>query len=328
MSRMKLTLVVLMAWLAGWSISLANPQQVSDTAFKPAVKSPAFPEHKGPVVLLDEAHFNFHTADGRYQPFADLLRRDGYVVTPSRSKFQKSTLDQGKILVIANALAEQNQSDWSLPNPSAFTKAEIESVCSWVNNGGSLLLIADHMPFAGAATDLGAALGVRFSNGYALDQKAKGGTLVFRLADGTLKDHPILSGRSEHEKVDAVVTFTGSAFQIVGPAQPLLVFASTVNCLLPEKAWEFSEKTPRIPLEGWYQGAVFQFGKGKVAVFGEAAMFSAQLAGPNKNPMGMNAPLAAQNPQFLLNLVHWLSGLLPEAGKSEPKPSSHPKAHP
>jgi len=51
-------------------------------------------------------------------------------------------------------------------------------------------------------------------------------------------------------------------------------------------------------------------GKGRVAVFGEAAMFSAQLAGPNKAPMGMNAPIAAQNPQFLLNVMHWLSGLL------------------
>jgi hypothetical protein len=51
-------------------------------------------------------------------------------------------------------------------------------------------------------------------------------------------------------------------------------------------------------------------GKGRVAVFGEAAMFSAQLAGPKKSPMGMNAPIAKQNPQFLLNVMHWLSGLL------------------
>ena len=26
--------------------------------------------------------------------------------------------------------------------------------------------------------------------------------------------------------------------------------------------------------------------------------------------MGMNSPDAAQNPQFLLNVMHWLSGLL------------------
>jgi hypothetical protein len=31
-------------------------------------------------------------------------------------------------------------------------------------------------------------------------------------------------------------------------------------------------------------------GTGRVAVFGEAGMFSAQLAGPNQAPMGINAP--------------------------------------
>jgi hypothetical protein len=51
-------------------------------------------------------------------------------------------------------------------------------------------------------------------------------------------------------------------------------------------------------------------GKGRVAIFGEAAMFSAQLAGPQKLPMGMNAPVAKQNPQFMLNVMHWLSGLI------------------
>ena len=45
-------------------------------------------------------------------------------------------------------------------------------------------------------------------------------------------------------------------------------------------------------------------------MFGEAAMFSAQLAGPNRGPMGMNDPAAAQNPQFMLNVLHWLTGVL------------------
>ena len=36
-------------------------------------------------------------------------------------------------------------------------------------------------------------------------------------------------------------------------------------------------------------------------------MVSAQLAGPEKRPMGMNSPLAPDNQQFLLNVMHWLS---------------------
>jgi hypothetical protein len=50
-----------------------------------------------------------------------------------------------------------------------------------------------------------------------------------------------------------------------------------------------------------------EVGKGRVAVFGEAAMFSAQLAGPQKMPIGMNSPDATQNYQLLLNVIHWLT---------------------
>ena len=48
------------------------------------------------------------------------------------------------------------------------------------------------------------------------------------------------------------------------------------------------------------------YGAGRIACFGEAAMFSAQLAGPNHFKAGMNSPEAAQNFQLLLNLIHWL----------------------
>ena len=78
---------------------------------------------------------------------------------------------------------------------------------------------------------------------------------------------------------------------------------------MPEVAWEFKPDTPMIPVEGWFQGATLLFGSGRVAVFGEAAMFSAQISNSG-GKMGMNAPGAEQNSQFLLNVMHWLSGLL------------------
>jgi uncharacterized protein (DUF2249 family) len=287
----------------------AIAQQVADTSFKPPIPNPAYQSGRGPVVLLDEAHFNFHTADGRYQPFADLLRRDGYVVKSSRLQFSQATLGTGQILVIANALAERNRSDWSLPTPSAFSDEEVGAVRDWVRGGGSLMLIADHMPFPGAAEKLALALGVRFSNGYAIDEKAKG-PMLFKLSDGSLKDHQITRGRADAEKVESVATFTGSAFQVEGDAHPLLILGPSVVSFMTSVAGQITDKTPRTSVKGWYQGAVMRFGKGRVAVFGEAAMFSAQVAGPNRNPMGMNAPIAARNPQFLLNVMHWLSGKL------------------
>jgi len=44
-----------------------------------------------------------------------------------------------------------------------------------------------------------------------------------------------------------------------------------------------------------------------VAVFGEAAMFAAQLTGAKGEPVGMNSLRASYNLQLLLNVLHWLS---------------------
>jgi uncharacterized protein (DUF2249 family) len=306
----KLQLLMLSVTLTiGLLFLSVTAQQVADTSFKPPIPKPAYPSGRGPVVMLDEAHFNFHTADGRYLAFAELLRRDGYDVKPSRSKFSKASLQSGKILVIANALAERNRTDWTLPTPTAFSDEEIKVIRDWVKAGGSLLLIADHMPFPGAAKNLAEAFGIHFSNGYAMDEKVQG-PMVFKLSNGSLKEHQITKGKTEAEKIDSVATFTGSAFQADGKVQPLLILGSSVVSFLTTVAGQITDATPRIPVNGWYQGAVMRFGKGRVAVFGEAAMFSAQLAGPNRNPMGMNAPIATQNAQFLLNVLHWLSGKL------------------
>ena len=76
--------------------------------------------------------------------------------------------------------------------------------------------------------------------------------------------------------------------------------------LLPERAWVFSSETEYVSAEGLAQGAVGEWGEGRVAFWGEAAMFSAQVSGEERRPMGMNLPVANQNPQLLLNLVRWL----------------------
>jgi hypothetical protein len=72
---------VLMALVvAAAGVVVAAAQFVPDSTFRPPIEKPAFLPQKGPVVLLDEAHFNYHTSAGRYLPFAEQLRRDGYIV--------------------------------------------------------------------------------------------------------------------------------------------------------------------------------------------------------------------------------------------------------
>ncbi len=56
------------------------------------------------------------------------------------------------------------------------------------------------------------------------------------------------------------------------------------------------------------------YGKGRLAVFGEAAMFSAQIATLPGNPQPIKAGMNVagyDNRQFALNLLHWLSRALP-----------------
>ncbi|HXV13328.1 MAG TPA: DUF4350 domain-containing protein [Candidatus Krumholzibacteria bacterium] len=288
----------------------ARAQQVADSLFSPRIESPAYPTEHGPVVLLDEAHHNFHTSGGRFFAFAKTLRRDGYIVRPLRASVTRAALDSARVFVISNALHAQNEEDWFLPTPSAFTDDEIAAVKAWVEDGGSLFLIADHMPFPGAVEKLARVFGVLFANGFALNADEESGRMTYRRRDGSLADHPITRGRNRAERVDSLVTFTGQAFWLEGRGDPLLRLARDAVLLMPEEAWMFSKRTPRLSASGTLQGAALRVGKGRVAVFGEAAMFSAQVSGPQRAPMGMNDPTAGQNPQFLLNVVHWLSGVL------------------
>ena len=285
--------------------------QVADSAFAPDLGPPAFPAGRGPVVLLDEGHHNFQTLAGRYAPFARLLSRDGFVVRPLAAPLDSTALLPARVLVIANALSESAaRAGWRLPNPPAFSAQEIAAVSRWVAAGGSLLLIADHMPFPGAAETLAAAFGVVMTDGFATDGACAEDEFAFRRVDGGLAGHPVTDGRSRAERVDSVRTFTGQAFRLTVPGTGLLRLPRDSRVLLPAVAWQFSDSTPSISAEGMFQGAVLRHGKGRVAVFGEAAMFSAQVSGAARRPMGMNAPRAAQNPRFLLNLMHWLAGTL------------------
>jgi len=151
---------------------------------------------------------------------------------------------------VSNALNAVNDAGaWRLPNPSALTRDEIAAVKAWVEGGGALLLIADHMPFAGAAQDLGAAFGITFFNGFVMRQPPAGPDL-FSIAEGTLKDDPVLRGRDAGERVDRLRTFTGSAFRAPPGARPLIVLPDGYVSLEPEVAWTFDDRTPRRDVAG------------------------------------------------------------------------------
>jgi len=293
---MKNRFVVLLICLSGFAM---NAQQMPDTLFQPIIQKPTYAANKGPVVLVDEAHRNFHTTGNRFKPFSILLRRDGYQVKGGTASFSKESLKNVGILVISNALSERNAQDWSLPTPSAFTDEEIQSVEAWVKAGGSLFLIADHMPFPGCNEKLAAAFGFKFYNGFAFDTIKQGSPDLFSVSNKRLASNKMTAG------LDSIYSFTGQAFDIPTAATALLILDENFKIWSPRVAWRFEQETTKISGNKKVQIAMLEYGKGRVVVSGEAAMFTAQIAN-GVNKMGFNHPIAKQNTEFLLRLVHWL----------------------
>jgi hypothetical protein len=282
----------------------AVSQQQADLTFDASVKNPAYTTTH-PKVLFDEAHFNFHTAGGRYKPFADLIGNDGYRVTSNKEKFTPQTLNGYEVLVIANAGAAQATS--ADARKSAFTDEECDAVRDWVRGGGALLLIADHAPAGSAAANLASRFSVDMSKGYTADPvnfervTMDASWIQFSRANKNLGDHAITRGRNASERINRVLTFTGQSLK--GPKE------STALLGLSDQAYDLDnpgdpEKVKMTSAAGRTQALAMPFGKGRVVVFGEAAMLTAQ----NKN-FGLNYP-GTDDRQFTLNVMHWLTGLL------------------
>lgn len=288
--------------------SKVEPPRTVDRSFRYKINRPAYPEGKGPMVFIDEAHNNFHTAVGTYFPFAELLRQDGYVVRRAIEKISGRLLASGAVYVIADA-----QPPFEVGDPPTFSAEEIEVLNAWVKNGGTLFVITDHMPDPGAIEDLARSFGIEVTNGYVMQGPPPGrpGPMLFQKNDGSLADHFLTRGRGPDEEVKRVATFAGSAFRSEEKTfQSLLILSEGYRSWMPAEYNEFPPGTPSIDVAGWYQGGVMTYGRGRVAFFAEAAMFTAQVFADGRVKAGMNHPLGRDNARLLLNIFHWLSGLL------------------
>ena len=286
-------------------LSVGLSQQQADLTFDASVAHPAYTTTH-PKVLFDEAHNNFHTASGRYKPFADLITNDGYQVIPNKEKFRPQSLQGHDILVISNAFGSSVPGSKERGDP-AFTKEECDAVRDWVQAGGSLLLIADHAPAGSAAANLASRVGVDMSKGFTADPPNHERVALdtswirFSRANKNLGDHPITRGRDMSERINRVLSFTGQSLK--GPKE------STALLKLSPQAYDVDDinnpdKAKITSAAGRVQALALPLGKGRIVVFGEAAMLTAQ----NRN-FGMNYP-GTDNKQFALNVMHWLSGLL------------------
>ena len=284
----------------------ALAQQIADPHFNTRVETPAFSKNF-PRVLFDEAHNNVDTTSGRYKPFADLLFNDGFHLAVNRQPFTKASLQTFKILVIVNPLGAEDADEDGAAEP-AFTAEECAAVSDWIRGGGALLFVADQTPFAAAAEVLAQKLGIDLGKGQTTDPQnadeelADASVIVYSRANHLLADHLIMNGRSEAERVNRVVVFTGQSLK--GPEGSELLFKvsdTAVDKLAPPGK--------DVSAKGRAQGLALRLGKGRVVALGDAAMLSAQLTGSDNKPFGMNIP-GSDNRQLALNIMHWLAGLL------------------
>jgi hypothetical protein len=282
-----------------------TPVQRADNDFDVTVKTPAYKDNK-PVVLFDEGHNNFHTTNGLYEPFANLIKNDGYDLKTLKTSVTMEALKPSGIYVIVNAKGKGDLND-----TPAFTENETETIKNWVINGGSLLLIADHFPYGSAVENLGNKLGIDFQKGMVqdsvfFDKKSNDQSqLEFSKENKLLTEHPITKG------INKVITFTGQSLKC----------SSCISFLtLSDVAYDMTPKTKvlkdgdntRVEVtyenpqsaKGRSQGVALRLGKGKIVCLGEAAMLTVQK-NRDDSKVGMN--YNPDNKKLALNIMHWLT---------------------
>jgi hypothetical protein len=290
--------------------------QKADSDFDISVAHPAYTA-SGPKVLFDEAHNNVHKSTDRYGPLVKLLVNDGYQINAGKEKFSSEILKGYRALIIVGALSEDEHTD-----RPAFSPEECNAVENWVGEGGSLLLIVDHYPFGSTAQSLADRFGVQMSKGYTEDsalydeESGDVSQIVFSRTDGSLAEHPIALGRDSTERINRVMTFTGTSLLAADSGAAFLKLSDRALDFAPSAKIEKSDGDTKTIVTygnpasaaGRAQGIALQFGKGRVVILGEAAMLSAQITKDGK-PVGMNYP-GNDNKQLALNIMHWLAGVV------------------
>ena len=302
--------IFIVAQLFSYNIFAQTIRADTSFIFYPEIITPAYPKNEGPIVYLDEGHYNRHLYGGlgSFIAFKNVLIKDGYQVVSFKNQFTNRSLQEARLMVIALAQNEKNLgvARWHNPTYLAYEQSEIIAIKRWVQKGGSLFLIVDHHPIAGASKDLIKEFGFEIFNGHAMDTIRY--PSYFNRANNTLHSNAITNGRNKLEKIDSVITYNGAAFKIPINATPILTFDKKWIHYLPNKAWDFESIEPT-SIEGFSQGSFKKFGNGKFIIFADGNMFSAQDTSWG-GKMGFIDPNAKNNYKLLINIIHFLDGLI------------------
>jgi len=261
-----------------------------------ALAGSAFADDR-PTIAVDEAHGGASAASGFLKPLADLLTSDGDRVVPFTDSFAAGPLAAIDVLVVS---ADRNR----------IGDRESDLVRDWVRGGGSLLLAAAAPASIDDDERLAARFGVDAGGGRVFDRVSGGAittALEFSRSNARLGDHPILRGGGRAEQIGRVRTAAGQSLGVPRGAAILLKLSATAREAMTRDDLESEEFAARqeagiagsfsVPVGGRAQAVALPFGKGRLVVLGDPYLLSAA---------GL-AVADADNRQFALNVIHWLS---------------------
>lgn len=285
----------------------------------------------GARVLFDAAHHNWQGEEA-WAPMLDLLRLDGHIVEINRAAFSTESLVGVDVVVIANPSAYSREERtanglqeywWGRKSAEpALTDGEVDILANWVSAGGGLFLMIGHAPNGSAARNLVNRFGIDIRNTITRDPalqdqeygitRLTGRYIRFSRSNGGLRDHPVASGRSEAERVEAITTYVGTS--IKGPAD------SEILLELSEDAIDYWHDPP---LEGGAlhelsaaeraQGIALSYGHGRIVIIAETGLFTTgtiHTEDGRKIERGLGYR-GAQSGVFARNIVRWLSQEFP-----------------
>jgi hypothetical protein len=134
--------------------------------------------------------------------------------------------------------------------------------------------------------------------------------IMFSPDNGLKTGHSVLDGSTGRQKVTRFQAFGGQSFIPPAEATSLLTIPQGWVALFTYRLEAELATAPRIDASGMSQGAVMDFGNGRLAVFGEAGGFSAQIIDGTER-FGFNTPEGAANPEFILATLRWLARFEP-----------------
>lgn len=231
-----LVLAVLVVHLGGVAC-----KKVSDGCGHPGASGPhpvveaLFPAGEGPLVAIDQSHRQYHcTRPGRsYAGTVRVLEDLGFRVESVASHLDQTGAD---VLVLP-------------PSRDLYTSEELTWLSGWVQDGGALVVLADHPPHQIPMNDVVGLFGMSFGDALVQVEGCSGQLC------GESYTFPFFS--------IAVTTFGG--VQVTG-GDPLLVFGAD--------AYSSAGRA-----EGTAQAIALDVGEGTVVALGESRVFSVSDAG-------------------------------------------------